>query len=98
MPIIHIDYQFELDNQTTLVSTLIGNACVLNWSHGHWVFSDALHVTITMNLKLRFVFENEHFVKNLMEEYFIVVFKLALLAFNNFKKLCVILKSSFSLW
>ncbi len=86
MPIIHIDYQIELDNQTTLVSTLIGNACVLNRSHGHWVFSDALHVTITMNLNLRFFFENEHFVKNLMEEYFIIVLKLALLAFNNFKK------------
>jgi len=86
LPIIHIDYQIELDNQTTLVSTLIGNACVLNQSHGHWVFSDALHVTITMNLNLRFFFENEHFVKNLMEEYFIIVLKLALLAFNNFLK------------
>jgi hypothetical protein len=35
-----------------------------------------------MNLKLRENFENEHFVENSMEEYFIVAIKLALLAFN----------------
>jgi len=67
-----------------LVSTIIVNACVLNRSHGHWLFSDALHVTITMNFKLKWKFENEHFVEKLMEEYFIVVIELALLALNFF--------------
>jgi hypothetical protein len=30
----------------------IVNACVLNQSHGHWLLSDALNLTITMSLKL----------------------------------------------
>jgi len=28
-------------------------ACVFNQSHGHWLLSDALHSTISMNLKLK---------------------------------------------
>jgi hypothetical protein len=31
----------------------IVSACVLNQSHGHWLFFDALNAIITMSLKLK---------------------------------------------
>jgi len=50
-----------------------------------------------MNFKLREKFENEHFIKSLMKEYFIVVTELALLALNILKNIRITLESSFSL-
>jgi len=32
---------------------LVVSACVLNQSHGHWLFFDALNAIITMSLKLK---------------------------------------------
>jgi hypothetical protein len=44
------------------------NACVLNRSHEHWLFFYALHITITMALKLKEEFEIPLFMANLMED------------------------------
>jgi hypothetical protein len=46
------------------------NVCVLNQSHGHWLLFDALHVTITMTLKLKEFFKIEPSMDNLMEDGF----------------------------
>jgi hypothetical protein len=35
------------------VLSLVVSACVLNQSHGHWLLSDALNVTIFMRLKFK---------------------------------------------
>jgi hypothetical protein len=32
---------------------LVVSACVLNESHGHWLLSNALNVTIIMSLKIK---------------------------------------------
>ncbi len=41
-------FQIIIDVFSSIVS-----ACVLNQSHGHWLHSDALNVTIIMSLKLK---------------------------------------------
>lgn len=35
------------------LSLLVSTHCVLNQSCGHWLFSDALHSTISMILRLK---------------------------------------------
>ncbi len=59
--------------------------CVLNQSCGHWLFSNALHFTISMNLKL--MEENQVLpsFENLMDDDSIVNDELFLLA-SNFRK------------
>ncbi len=56
--------------------------CVLNQSHGDWLISDALHSTISMNLKLKE--ENQIVVsfESLMDDDSIVIGELALLPSN----------------
>ncbi len=41
-------FQIIMDFFSPIVST-----CVLNWSCGHWLLSDALHCIISMSLKLK---------------------------------------------
>ncbi len=41
--------QIIVDCLSPIVST-----CVLNQSHGHWLFSDVLHSAISMSLKLKY--------------------------------------------
>jgi hypothetical protein len=35
------------------ILSLVVSVCVLNQSHGHWLFLNALHIAITMTLKLK---------------------------------------------
>ncbi len=49
-------------------SQLIVSAYVLNQSHGHWLLFVALHVAISMALKLRKKLEWHPFMANLMED------------------------------
>ncbi len=61
------------------------NVCVLNQSHGHWLLFDALHVTITMTLKLKEDFLIAPSMENLMEDGFGVDLELYMIA-SNIKK------------
>jgi hypothetical protein len=51
------------------------SACVLNQSHGHWPFSDVLHSTISMNLKLSKENQVLPSFENLMDEFFPLILK-----------------------
>jgi len=56
------------------------NAFVLNQSHEHWFFFNALHVTITMALKLKEEFEMPPFMANLMKDDMALALELSALA------------------
>jgi hypothetical protein len=55
---------------------------VLDQSHGHWLLSDALHSTITMNTKLMKELQYLPSFDNIMDEDFGMVIELTLLASN----------------
>jgi hypothetical protein len=58
------------------------STCVLDQSHGHWLLSDALHSTITMNTKLMEELQYLPSFDNIMDEDFGMVIELTLLASN----------------
>ncbi len=70
---------------------------VLNQSHGCWLLSDALHSTISMNLKLKEENEIVPSFDSLMENDAIVDNELALLASNIKREVYNVLDFFFSL-
>jgi len=56
--------------------------CVLNKSCGHWLLSNALHITITMTLKFKEEFEIATYLDNMMENDFNVTLELWIFACN----------------
>jgi len=52
--------------------SLVVNAYVFNQSHGHLLFSNALHVTITMALELKEKSKMAPFMVNLEDELVVV--------------------------
>ncbi len=62
---------------------LIVFACVLNQSHGYWLFNDAFHFTILMSLKLKEENKVVPSFESLMENDSIIVVELALLVSNK---------------
>ncbi len=69
---------------------------VFNQSHAHWLFSDVLHSTISMNLKLRE--ENQVLLsfESLMDDDSVVSDELSLLASNIGKEVINVLDSFLS--
>lgn len=70
---------------------LIVITCVLNQSRGHWLLKNALHVAITMNLKLKEEISNLHtpiILDNLMENDSRVDIELKSFAMNMKKEVC----------
>jgi hypothetical protein len=65
---------------------------VLKQSRGHWLISDALHLTISMNVKLRGTLDSTFFSKP-NGKAFDVALELICLAFNIRKEVCDILDS-----
>ncbi len=70
-------------------------ACILNQSRGHWLLSDALNFTISMNLKFKDEIDFATF-DNLMEEDGNVVYELSCLASNIKKEVIQVLDSFIS--
>jgi hypothetical protein len=69
-------------------------ACVLNEFDGHWLLRDALHFTISMNLRLK---EENQIVlsfETLMDDDSIIIDELVLVAFNIRREVCDVLDSS----
>jgi len=64
------------------VLSSIESACVLNQSHGHWLLSDALNVTITMSLKLKEEFGISLNLQDLIDDDSIVAQELSLSTYN----------------
>ncbi len=82
----HDIYQIIIDCLFPIVIT-----CVLNQSRGHWLLKDALHVAITMNLKLKEEICNLHspiILDNLMVIDSRVDIELKSFAMNMKKKVC----------
>jgi hypothetical protein len=50
------------------VLSFVVTTCVLNQSHEHWLSSDALHSTITMNAKVIEQLQNPFSFDNIMNE------------------------------
>jgi hypothetical protein len=50
------------------VLSLVVTTCVLNQSHEHWLSSDALHSTITMNTKIIEELQNPLSFDNIIDE------------------------------
>jgi len=69
----------------------IVNACVFIQYRGHWLFSNVLHVEITMALKLKKEFKMTPFMVNLIEDGMAMVLELFMFAFNTRKQVCAIL-------
>jgi hypothetical protein len=69
-------------------------ACVLNESHGHWLLSDALHFTISMNLRLKEENQIVPSFETLMDDDSIIVDELVLVAFNIRREVCDVFDSS----
>jgi hypothetical protein len=71
-------------------------ACVLNQSHGHWLFSDVLHFAISMSLKLK----EENIIipsfESLMKDDSIIFYELSLLAFYIRREVINVLDSFLS--
>jgi hypothetical protein len=70
---------------------MVVNACVLNRSHEHWLFFYALHVTITMALKLKEEFEMPPILANLMDDDMALALELSTLASDVRKQVCNVL-------
>ncbi len=64
---------------------------MLNQSHGHWLFFDALNVKITMSLKLKEKIEISLNLQDLINDDSIIAHELSLLAFNIKRDVCGIL-------
>jgi hypothetical protein len=75
------------------VVSFVVTTCVLDQSHGHWLLSDALHSTITMNTKLVEELQNLPNFDNIMDEDFRMVIELTLLVSNIQKEVYVVLDS-----
>ncbi len=76
--------------------SLIVFACILNQSHGHWLFSDALHSTILMSLKLKEENQVVLSFESLMKKDSTIANELVLLVFNIRKEVCGVLDSFLS--
>ncbi len=72
-------------------------SCVLNQSNKHWLLSDALHLAISMSLKLK-EDQKMHYLLNLNGRGFIVALELICLASNVRKEVCGVLNSFLSFW
>ncbi len=75
------------------VRSLVVTTCVLNQSHVHWLFSDALQFAIIMNTKLMEELQNHLSFGNIMDENFGMANELTLLAFNIQEEVYVVLDS-----
>jgi len=62
---------------------------------GHWLFNDALHVTITMGLKLKENINNSHVLNYLMEDDLGVDNKIEKCCIEHEKEICGVINSSF---
>jgi hypothetical protein len=69
-------------------------ACVLNELDGHWLLGDALHFTISMNLRLKEENQIVLSIETLMDDDSIIVDELVLVAFNIRREVCDVLDSS----
>jgi hypothetical protein len=70
--------------------------CVLNQSHGHWLFNDALHSTISMSLKLKAKKIIILLFESLIKHDSISFDELSLIAFNVKKEVINVLYSLLS--
>ncbi len=70
--------------------------CNLNQFKGHWLLSDALHLTISMSLKLKEKPKNAPSFQTLMEEDSSVALELICLASNIRKEVCGVLNNFLS--
>jgi len=66
------------------------SACVFNQSHWHWLLYDALHVAITMALKLK-EFKMAPSMANLMEDDMSMALKVSMFVSNVRKQVCDVL-------
>jgi hypothetical protein len=64
---------------------------VFNQSHGHWLFNDALHFTILMNLNLKKENQIVPSFESLMAKKSIIANELVLLVSNIRKEVCGVL-------
>ncbi len=83
--------QIVVDCLLPIVST-----CVINQAHGLWLFSDALHFVISMNLKLKEENKIIPSFESLMEDDSIISNELSLLAFNIRREVINVLNSFLS--
>jgi hypothetical protein len=63
-------------------------------NHGHWLRCDALHFTISMNLKLKEENQIVPSFETLMDNGSIIVNKLLLVTFNTRREVCDVLDFS----
>jgi hypothetical protein len=75
------------------VPSLVVTTCVLNQSHGHWLFNHDLHSAITMNTKLMEELQNHLSFANIMDEDFGMANELTLMASNIQEEVYVVLDS-----
>jgi DNA-binding Xre family transcriptional regulator len=78
------------------ILSFVMRACVLNQSHGHWLFFDALHAKIIMALKLKEDYGMTPSMTNLMEDDIVVGLELSMLTFNIRKQVCDVLNGFIS--
>jgi len=67
MVIGHVSPPFICHISQIIVDCLfhIVTTCVLNWSRGHWLLNDAIHIAIIINFKLKEKFNNPHVLPTL---------------------------------
>ncbi len=71
-----------------IISPIV-NACVFNQYRGHWLFFNALHAKITMELKEQL--KMTPFMVNLIEDGMAMVLELFMFAFYTKKQVCDVL-------
>lgn len=97
-PCVSPPFTWHVAQIVVSVFSHVVSACVLNQYYAHWLLSDALHSTITMNTKLMEELKNTHTFDNIMDKDFRMFNELTLLASNIKKEVSIVFHSFRFFW